>query len=381
MDLFRLLRRPAASTSTHAPGQESEPTPNSGPETDLATAPETDARRLSLGLQGGGAHGAFEWGVLDRLLEDDRIVICAVTAASAGAMNAVALAAGLAEGGPDGARAKLDRFWRGVNQAGGRNVFGDSALWTAAMNPSWLRANPFYRRVEPLMLAASPYEFNPFNLNPLHDVLEKTVDFELVRSAPLEVFVSATDVRDSKLKVFVRPELTPEMVMASAALPNLFQAVEIDGRRYWDGGYLGNPALWPLIEGDGEPSDILLVTLNPFHRNQTPRTAGEIVDRLNEITMNASLSAELRAIAFVQRLIEEGQLTDEAKAQYRQIRIHAIDADHMLQDLSLSSKFNIEWTFLTGLKERGRQAADAWLAAHFDDLGVRSSFDVQGRFG
>ena len=169
--------------------------------------------------------------------------------------------------------------------------------------------------------------------------------------------------------------------MASAALPNLFQAVEIEGRRYWDGGYLGNPALWPLFEREAAPSDILLVTLNPFHRSQAPRTAGEIVDRLNEITMNASLSAELRAIAFVQRLIEEGQLTEAAKAQYRQIRIHAIDADHLLQDLSLSSKFNTEWSFLTGLKDRGRQAADAWLAAHFDDLGVRSSFDVQGRFG
>ena len=373
MDLFRLLRRPAAPASTHAPGSE----PQLGPE----TGPESGPRRLSLGLQGGGAHGAFEWGVLDRLLEDERIHICAVTAASAGAMNAVTLAAGLAEDGPSGARALLDRFWRAVNQAGGRNVFGDSAFWTAALSPNWLRANPFFRRVEPLMLAASPYEFNPFNLNPLHDVLEKTVDFALVRSAPLEVFVSATDVRESKLKVFVRDELTVEMVMASAALPNLFQAVEIEGRRYWDGGYLGNPALWPLIDGDSAPSDILLVTLNPFHRSQAPRTAGEIVDRLNEITMNASLSAELRAIAFVQRLIEEGQLTEEAKAQYRQIRIHAIDADHRLEDLSLSSKFNTEWSFLSGLKERGRQAADSWLAEHFDDLGVRSSFDVRERFG
>jgi NTE family protein len=372
MDLFRLLRRPAAPASTLAPDTEAEP-----PE-------ETDAegrKRLSLGLQGGGAHGAFEWGVLDRLLEDDRLHICAVTAASAGAMNAVAMAAGLAEDGPGGARARLERFWRGVNQAGGRNVFGDSAFWTAALNPSWLRANPFFRHVEPLMLAASPYEFNPFNLNPLHDVLIETVDFEQVRAAPLEVFISATDVRDAKLKVFVRAELTPEMVMASAALPNLFQAVEIDGRRYWDGGYLGNPALWPLIDGEGAPNDILLVTLNPFHRSQAPRTAGEIVDRLNEITMNASLSAELRAIAFVQRLIEEGQLTEEAKAQYRPLHIHAIDADHLLKDLSLSSKFNTEWSFLTGLKERGRQAADAWLAARFDDLGVRSSFDVRGRFG
>jgi NTE family protein len=368
MDLFRLL------------GRSEPPAPAPAPEDRTAKPAAAGPRRLSLGLQGGGAHGAFEWGVLDRLLEDERLEIDSITAASAGAMNAVAAAAGLAEDGRRGARARLDRFWRAVNQAGGRNVFGDSALWTAALNPRWLRANPFYRRFETLVMAASPYEFNPFNLNPLRDVLKETVDFGLVRTAPVEIFVSATDVLDARLKVFSRAELTAEMVLASAALPYLFHSVEVDGRPYWDGGYLGNPALWPLIDGEETPRDILMVTLNPFRRNEVPKTAGEIMDRLNEITMNASLVSELRAIAFVQQLIEAGHLTETAKAQYRQMLIHAIDADHALQDLSTASKFNTEWNFLTDLKERGRRAADGWLAQHFDSLGERSTFDVRGLF-
>jgi NTE family protein len=366
MDLLRRLRRPPAPTVSDAP--EPQAPPPQGP------------RRVSLGLQGGGSHGAFQWGVLDRLLDDERIEIAGITAASAGAMSAVALAAGLAEDGRRGAKATMDRFWRAVNQAGGRNVFGDSALWTAALNPRWLRHNPFFRRFESLMLSASPYEFNPFNLNPLREVLQETVDFELVRRAPIEVFVSATDVLDARLKVFTRAELTIEMVLASAALPYLFHAVEIDGRPHWDGGYLGNPALWPLMDGEAAPSDILLITLNPFRRAQAPKTAGEIVDRLNEITMNAALGAELRALAVVQRLIEEGQLTAAAQAQHRRMLIHAIEADHLLQDLSMSSKFNTEWSFLTDLKERGRKAADDWLCGRIDDLGVRSSFDVHARF-
>jgi NTE family protein len=337
-------------------------------------------KRISLGLQGGGAHGAFEWGILERLLEDERLEICAVTAASAGAMNAVALAAGLAQDGRDGAKAALERFWRAVNHAGGRNVFGDSAIWTAALHPRWLKANPLYRRFETLMLSASPYEFNPFNHNPLRTVLQETVDFEQVRAAPVELFVSATDVLSAQLKVFVRAELSPEAVLASAALPNLFHAIEIDGRPYWDGGYLGNPALWPLVDSEQSPNDILMVTLNPFHRAQVPKTAGEIVDRLNEITMNASLLSELRAVAFVHQLIDEGHLTEAARAQYRNILIHAIIADDALKDLSLSSKFNTEWTFLSDLRARGRQAAEDWLHAHFDDVGVRSSFDVRRRF-
>src|SRR3569833_3035348 len=205
-------------------------------------APPPGPKRISLGLQGGGSHGAFEWGVLDRLLEEPELMIEAITAASAGAMNAVVGAAGLAEDGPRGAKAKLDQFWRAVNQAGGRNVFGDSAIWTAAFTPRWLQANPIYRYIEGLMQSASPYEFNPFNLNPPRDVLTETADFEAVRAAPVQLFIAATDVIEGKQRIFNSAEMTPEAVLASSALPLLFQAVTIAGTPNWDGGYLANPA-------------------------------------------------------------------------------------------------------------------------------------------
>jgi NTE family protein len=342
------------------------------------TAPQ-GPRPISIGLQGGGAHGAFEWGVLDRILEDGRLSIAAISSASAGAMNALAVVTGLSQGGAAGARAKLDELWRRINQAGGRNVFGDSTIWTAAFNPGWLQSNPFYRYYETLMMSASPYEFNPFNLNPMRDVLTQVVDFDAVHASPIHLFVSATDVLKGRERVFTRTELGIDAVLASCALPQLFQAVEVDGEPYWDGGYLGNPPLWPLYYED-TPNDILIVMVNPFRRKEVPRAAGEIVDRLNEITFNAALTAELRAIAFVQKLIEDDMLTESAKCKYRRMLIHAIEADGHLDDLPLTSKFDTEWNFLIDLKARGRRAGDAWLKAHFDDVGVRSSVDIHERF-
>ncbi|MBQ1541855.1 MAG: patatin-like phospholipase family protein [Caulobacteraceae bacterium] len=338
-------------------------------------------RPISLALQGGGAHGAFEWGVLDRLLEHGGVEIKAVAAASAGAMNAVCLADGLAEGGPDGARARLESFWREINRAGGRNVFGDAAGWTAAFNPAtWLQNTPGWRLAENLAMSFSPYEFNPFNLNPLHDVLEAQVNFKAIRErSPIALYISATEIRTSKARVFRGPELTAKHVMASACLPYLFQAVEIDGESYWDGGYLANPPLWPLFY-DKTPNDILVVSLNPLVRETTPKSPGEIMDRLNEITFNASLVSQLRSVAFVQKLIEEGLLKDSARGRYRGMYIHAITADGRLDDLSSTSKFDTEWSFLQDLKARGRAAADDWLAAALKDVGVRSSIDVRASF-
>ena len=351
------------------------------PASDKTPAPATPegSRPISIGLQGGGAHGAFEWGVLDRILEDGRLTISAISAASAGAMNALAVVTGLSQGGVSGARAKLDELWRRINQAGGRNVFGDSTIWTAAFNPGWLQANPFYRYYETLMMSASPYEFNPFNLNPMRDVLTNVVDFDAVHASPIHLFVSATDVLKGRERVFTRAELSVDAVLASCALPQLFQAVEVDGEPYWDGGYLGNPPLWPLYYED-TPRDILIVMLNPFRRKTVPRAAGEIVDRLNEITFNAALTAELRAVAFVQKLIEDGMLTQSARGRYRHMLIHAIEADGHLDDLPLPSKFDTEWSFLVDLKERGRRAAETWLKAHFDDVGVRCSVNIRERF-
>ena len=331
---------------------------------------------ISLALQGGGAHGAFQWGVIDRLLEDGQVDIRAVTGASGGAMNGVVLAAGLLAGGPAGGREKLDAFWRAVNEAGGRNAFGDVSVWNAFFNPDWLKASPGWQVAQGLAAGFSPYQFNPLNLNPLRAALNQVVDFAAIRErSPIALYVSATAVRTSKSRVFRTDELTIDHILASACLPQLFQAVEIDGEPFWDGGYLANPALWPLFY-DATPPDVLIVNLNPFVRKQTPKTPGEIIDRLNEITFNAPLVSELRAVAFVQKLINDGLLKEKARGRYRNMLIHAIEADRCLQDLSMDSKFDTEWGFLTELKARGRRAADTWLAKGLADVGVKSSVDV-----
>lgn len=337
------------------------------------------ARSISLALQGGGSHGAFEWGVIERLLEEDGLEIGALTGASAGAMNAVVLVAGLIEDGKPGAIRKLETFWRGVADSN-RGIFGDLGVWTAAFNPDWLRNTPAFNWMQGVAGSMSPYNFNPFNLNPLHDVLEACVNFEAVRErSTLPVFVSATAVRTSESKVFKREELTSRHVMASACLPQLFHAVEIDGEPYWDGGYLANPPLWPLFYAD-TPDDILIVSLNPFERDAIPKTPSEILDRLNEITFNASLVAELRAIGFVQKLLDEGLLKDQAKGRYRRMLVHAITADGRLDDLTMASKFNTDWSFLSDLRARGRAAAEDWLATNLDKLGVSSTVDLQRPF-
>jgi NTE family protein len=338
-----------------------------------------DRKTVSLALQGGGSHGAFQWGVLDRLLEDNRLDIRAVTASSAGAMNAAALIGGLATGGADGARARLDLLWREVNLSGGRNVFGDSSIWSAALTPGWLKDTSLWRSAENAAMSMSPYQFNPFNLNPLKRVLDTAIDFEAVRASPIRLFVAATAVKQGRARLFENAEITDQVLLASACLPHLFQAVEIEGEPYWDGGYLANPALWPLFYAD-TPDDILLLPLNPFGREEAPRAAGEIMDRLNEIVFNAPLVAELRAVAFVQDLIADGRLKRTGEDRYRALLMHAIEPGPWLGALSLSSKFNTEWTFLNDLKARGRKAAEAWLDQCFAEVGVRSSVDIRARF-
>ncbi|MFJ6024186.1 patatin-like phospholipase family protein [Brevundimonas sp. NPDC092305] len=336
-------------------------------------------RPVSLALQGGGAHGAFQWGVLDRLLEDDRLDIRAVTAASAGAMNAAALVSGLETGGAEGARKQLDLLWREVNQSGGRNVFGDSAIWSSALTPGWLKDTGLWRTGENLALSMSPYQFNPFNLNPLERVLDAAIDFEAVRASSIAMFISATAVKQARARLFRTAEISPKVLLASACLPHLFQAVEIDGEPYWDGGYLANPALWPLIHPD-TPDDVLILPLNPFVREEAPRAAGEIMDRLNEIVFNAPLVAELRAFALLQSLIADGRLKPDGRHRAEAIRMHAIESDRWLGSLSLGSKFDTEWTFLNRLKGYGREAAEVWLETCFDAVGERSSVDVRARF-
>ena len=342
--------------------------------------PASAVKPISLALQGGGAHGAFEWGVIDRLLDDGRLEIKAITGASAGAMNAAVTAAGLIEDGPEGARAKLAAFWRAISRSGPRSIFGDLGVWSAVFSPDWLKATPAWRLAQTFANGFSPYEFNPFNLNPLRDVLKGQIDFEVLRAkSPVALYVSATAVRTGRGRIFREHELTCDHLLASACLPYLFQAVEIDGEPYWDGGFVANPALWPMFY-DPTPDDILIVNLNPFVRHKTPRLPGDILDRLNEISFNASLSAELRAVAFVQKLIEQDMLKAKARKAYRRMLVHSIGADKWLRDLTTDSKFNTDWDFLSKLKERGRRAASDWLKSGLDDVGVRSSANLRAEY-
>ena len=333
-------------------------------------------KTVNLALQGGGAHGAFAWGVLDRLLEDRRIAFEGISASSAGAMNAVVLAHGLAVGGPKGAREALADFWRGISESGRFSLLQPSPFDRLVHNHS-LESSPAFLAFDLVTRLLSPYQFNPLNYNPLREVLERTVDFERLRREDcVKLFLCATNVCTGKVKVFENAEVTADSVLASACLPHIFQAVEIDGERYWDGGYMGNPALFPLIYNCGS-ADIVIVHINPIQRCEAPRTAAEILNRVNEISFNSSLMREMRAIAFVTKLIEEGKLEPGAA---KRMLIHAIDGEEFMRELTVSSKFNTDWEFLTHLRDVGRDSADQWIAANFDRLNVETTVDIRAKY-
>ncbi len=338
-------------------------------------AARQDRKLVNLALQGGGAHGAFSWGVLDRLLEDDGIEIEAITGASAGAMNAVALASGLADGDREEGRASLRRFWEGVQREGGTSFIRRSPI--EALLSGWnLDTSPAYVMMDLITRIASPYDFNPLNLNPLRDLLVELIDFDRMRKSALKLFISATNVETGRARVWDKGELTPDHVMASACLPWLFQAVEIDGVPYWDGGFTGNPALWPLFENCAS-DDVVLVQINPIRRPGAPKTARDIINRINEITFNASLLHDLRAVDFVTRLIEAGRLEGTG---YRRVLAHMIGDEDTLAGLGASSKFNVEPDFINMLFDKGREAADRWLATSLKQVGVKSTIDVRAMF-
>jgi NTE family protein len=326
--------------------------------------------KIDLALQGGGAHGAFTWGVLDRLLDEPWLHIEGISGTSAGAMNAAVLAHGHREAGAAGARAALERFWREVSRAARFSPFQRGPLdvllgrWT-------LDHSPLFVAMEMMARVVSPYDANPMGANPLRSILAETVDFKGLAQSAIKLFVTATNVATGRGRVFRNAEITPDVLLASACLPTLFQAIEIDGAAYWDGGYSGNPTITPLVrECDSE--DTILVQINPVERPGTPRSARDILDRLNEVSFNAVLLKELRMIALLRNLAHPGG--DEG-ARWAHMRIHRIASEVML-DLGYSSKLNAEWAFLTMLRERGRQAADGFLQAHREDLGQRSSLDL-----
>lgn len=329
------------------------------------------AKKLDLALQGGGAHGAYTWGVIDRLLEDDRIEIEGISGTSAGAMNGVVMADALTRGGKQAARQSLRDFWKAVSRAGMASPIRRSPMDVLTGNWS-LEHSPGYIAMDLMTRLVSPYQLNPLNLNPLRNIVAAHIDFERVRQCDqLKLFVAATNVRTGKQRVFRREEMSVDAVMASACLPFMFQAVEIDGEAYWDGGYMGNPALFPLME-ECSARDILLVQINPIRRDELPTSASAIMNRLNEITFNAALIKEVRMIALLKRTLEEQGIEN----CYQQSLFHRISGDQALDSLSVSSKLNSEWPFLCHLFDQGREAADNWITANFDAIGQRSTLDI-----
>ncbi len=338
--------------------------------------PGAAARKpINLALQGGGAHGAFTWGVIDKLLEDGRLSFDAISGASAGAMNAVVLVDGLERGGNDGARQRLAEYWFRVSRGGGKVEEGHEVL--DEIVGFWRSSFQAYAYFPRLAAVSSPYRLNPLNINPLRDLVGTLVDFDKVgHCTTTRLFISATNVRTGKIKVFTGTEVTVDAVMASACLPNLFQAVEIHGEAYWDGGYMGNPALFPFFEDKGS-DDILLIQVNPIRREQVPRSGLDIMERVNEITFNASLLRELRAIDFVNRLLAENRLDPK---KYRPNRMHRIDAMLALRNHDASTKQDTSWSFFQELRDAGREAAGNFLHRHYADVGVKATLDLRGEF-
>ena len=327
-------------------------------------------KKIDIALQGGGSHGAFSWGVLDRLLQLEDIEIVGISGTSAGAMNAVALAQGLTQAGPEGARELLGTYWKQVSRASRASPY-KRTLWDKLRGDWSLEFSPGFIVSQFTRQIASPYQFNPLNINPLRDLVQDCFDFDVINSADgPRIFLSATNVRTGRAKVFRQPDLTVDAVMASACLPHVFKAVEIDGEAYWDGGYMGNPPLFPLVD-ETEARDVVIVQINPFQRTDIPTTPYEIENRLNEITFNSSLMKELRSIGFLWEIIEHDELD---RAAYRDGRLHRIHATEAMCRLSVSSKMNAEMAFLEYLFEIGRETADEWIKVSWTDVGKSSTW-------
>jgi NTE family protein len=330
---------------------------------------DQDPLLIDLALQGGGSHGAFTWGVLDRLLEEPRLRIAAISGTSAGAMNAAVLADGWTQGGADGARAALDQYWERVSRAAAFSPLQRSA-WDRLLGRWTLDTSPAYVTMDLMSRVLSPYDLNPLGLNPLRSILAVSIDFDRLSRSPIKLFITATNVRTGRGRIFRNPEITVDVLLASACLPTLFRAIEIDGEPYWDGGFAGNPTITPLVR-ESDAHDTILVQINPRARPNTPRSAAEILNRLNEISFNSPLMKELRMIALLRQVADPGS---GEGARWAQMRTHRIMTD-MLEEFGASSKLNAEWDFVAMLRREGRRAASEFLDARGDDLGKRSTAD------
>lgn len=338
--------------------------------TQTSTSIDRDDLLIDLALQGGGAHGAFTWGVLDRLLDEKWLKIDGISGTSAGAMNAVVLVDGYTEGGPEGAQQALEAFWRDVSRAALMSPFRRGPLdvllgrWT-------LDNSPLYVAMDMMSRLFSPYDLHMLGSNPLENILNERVDFARLSQSDIRLFITATNVRTGQGRVFHNNELSADVLMASACLPTMFQSIEIDGEDYWDGGYSGNPTITPLVQ-ECRSQDTVLVQINPVERKAKPRTARDILNRLNEVSFNAVLLKELRMIALLNKVADPG---NSVGAQWAGMRIHRVSSETLL-GLGASSKLNAEWEFLTMLRDDGRRAADEFLVENGANLGVRSSFNI-----
>ena len=334
------------------------------------TSPNGRPLSIDLALQGGGAHGAFTWGVLDRLLEEGQLRIEAISGTSAGAMNAAVLADGWIEGGPEGARAALDAYWERVAATAAFSPLQRTLL--DRLFGRWsLDYSPVFIAFDLISRVFSPYDLNPHGFNPLTRILRESIAFERLACSPIKLFITATSVRTGRGRIFRNAELTPDVLLASACLPTMFQAIEIDGEPYWDGGFAGNPTITPLIR-ESDAQDTILIQINPRERPGTPRSAAEILNRLNEVSFNATLMKELRMIALMRQVADPG--SGEGR-RWSQMRMHRITTE-MMTDLGYSSKLNGEREFLWMLRAEGRRAASAFLEQHASDLGQHSTADI-----
>lgn len=334
-------------------------------------------KNVGIALQGGGAHGAFTWGVLDRLLEVDEIVAEAMCGTSAGAVNAVVCAYGLHVGGPPKAKELMEKLWLQVANSG--SFLFKPGVMDQFFGKGDIYNSPGYLWFNAMTQFMSPYNFNPFNYNPLRDILNNLVDFEeLHLYNKKKLFICATNVKTNRAKIFTNKDITVDSVLASACLPFLFQAVEIDGEYYWDGGYMGNPPIFPLITNTSI-HDVVLIKINSININSVPTTARDIADRVNEISFNSSLINEMKLIHYRNELLRNGILKVDDKAN-REIFVHTISGYDALSQLSYSSKMNTSWEFLLQLKEKGREIASQWLETDFKQVGLKSTFDVEEHF-
>ena len=361
------------------PGRPSVPLKPARPEPKQPAPSRPRTKSINLALQGGGSHGAFTWGVLDRLLEDDRIVVEGISGTSAGAMNAAVMAQGMVRHGREGARRALAQFWHRVADLTMFSPVRRTPL--EIVSGQWnIDRSPVTAVLDIVQNMFSPYQTNPLGLNPLRDLLAESVsEKDIQQTDHFNIFVCATNVQTGRPRVFHRHELTVDAIMASATLPFAFQAAEIDGVPYWDGGYMGNPVIWPLVYFC-KSADVVLVQINPLIRIETPKTPVEIINRVNEIGFNSSLIAEMRAIAFVQRLLNDGLLKPGVDKDLKLMHMHLIEAEEVMRELGAASKMNAELDFLLFLRDLGRATANAWLAKTWDDLGVRTSFNIRERF-